>query len=81
MPVPNPIGPIHFDEPRAVQVREPEDVQQVHSAVYGAIAVYVDTKQEADAVISSWSVIMQCAADKATEIIAAVREKQEAVTT
>lgn len=75
MSVPKPVGPIHFDEPRAVKVREPENLSSVHSAVYGAISIYVDTKMEADAILAAWRVIMQSAADKATEILASVRQE------
>ena len=74
MSVPEPINPIHFDVPRAVKVREPEELQSIHSAVSGRIHVYVDTHTEAQAILSAWRVIIQAAADKANEILTAVRE-------
>ena len=71
--IPTPIEPIHFDEPRAVQVRDPAGSNTFHSAVNGGINVYVDTMIEAQGVIQAWPVIMQAAADKANEILAALR--------
>jgi hypothetical protein len=73
VPTPTPIEPIHFDQPRAVQVREPEDVSMIHSAISGRVHIYTETKTEADAILAAWRVIMQAAADKANEILRAVR--------
>ena len=77
MSVPDPIEPIHFDQPRAVKVREPDDVSSLHSAVSGRIHVYVETKTEADAILAAWRVIMQTAADKANEILTQIRAEQD----
>lgn len=70
-PIPDPIGPVHFNQARAVQVREPES-QGGHSAVQSQFIVYTDTQKQTDEIISRWSEIMQAAADKATEILGTV---------
>lgn len=66
------IGPLHYSDPRAAQVREPEDLDTVHSAVHGEIAVYVDNRNEGNAIIAGWADIMAAASAKAEEILAAV---------
>jgi hypothetical protein len=66
------IGPLHYSEARAVKVREPEDLNTVHSAIHGEIAVYTDSRLEADAVLAGWPDIMAAASAKAEEILAAV---------
>jgi hypothetical protein len=75
--IPTPIEPIHFDEPRAVQVRDPADSTSYHSAVHGGINVYVDTMMEAQGIIAAWPVIMQAAADKANEVLISLRQPVE----
>jgi hypothetical protein len=59
-------------------VRDPEDSNKPHSAVHGAMAIYVDSITEGNAVIAAWPVIIQAAADRAREVIAAVRAQQTA---
>ena len=78
MSVPEPIEPIHFDQPRAVQVREPENLKSLHSAVSGMMHVYVETRTEATQILDNWRIIMQAAADKANEILTEIRKSQEA---
>jgi hypothetical protein len=73
---PDPIGPISFSEPRAVQVRSPKKVSDIHSAVSGMVNIYTDTKIEAEAIIAAWPVIMQKAADQAQEILDEIRRMQ-----
>lgn len=73
MSIPNPIGAVHFEEPRAVMVREPEDLKSMHSAIHSGINVYVDSMIEGQAVIAAWPLIMQTAADKIAEVLTAVR--------
>lgn len=79
MAIPKPIGPVHYDQPRAVKVREPENLGAIHSAVHGAVAIYVESVTEAQAVMSAWPIIMQAAADKTVEVLGAIRK--EAATT
>jgi hypothetical protein len=74
--VPTPIGSVHYDEPRAVTVREPEGDGK-HSAVHSGVNVYTDTLTEAQGVIAAWPLIMQAAADKADEILSALRAVPE----
>lgn len=73
MSVPDPIEPIHFSEPRAVQVRDPENLNSLHSAVNGNIFVYTETKLETDKILEKWAEIMQVAADKAQEFLDEMR--------
>jgi hypothetical protein len=69
MPIPAPIDLIHYSEPRAVQVREPENLSEIHSAIHGSFNVYVDTVLERKAVLDNWSVLMEAVAVKVREII------------
>lgn len=71
MPTPAPIDPIRFSEPRAVKIREPENLSAMHSAVHGDMNVLVESQLEAEAILAAWRVIMQAAADKAQEILSA----------
>ena len=75
------IGPIQYSSARSVRVREPEDPSKQHSAVYGSLAVYVDSITESQAVIDAWPKIVEAAAEVARSVIGAHRaesqEKQE----
>ena len=71
------IGPLHYSDPRAVQVREPEDLSTAHAAVHGEVAIYVDTRNQTHAVIDRWGEIMEAASAKAQEILAGVNEETE----
>jgi hypothetical protein len=66
------VGPLHYSDPRAVQVREPEDLSTAHAAVHGEVAIYVDTRNQTHAVIDRWAEIMEAASAKAVEILASV---------
>lgn len=66
------VGPLHYSDPRAVQVREPEDLSTAHAAVHGEVAIYVDTRNQTHAIIDRWSEIMAVASAKAEEILASV---------
>ncbi len=63
------IGVLHYDAPRAVKVREPGNLETLHSAIHAPIFVYTDTMQQADIIMSKWPEIMQAAADKAGEVL------------
>lgn len=69
MSVPKPIGVVHFDEPRALKVRNPENLSDIHSAVHSNIYVYTDSKVEADLLLQKWDEIMSAANAKAQEIL------------
>lgn len=69
MATPPPIGRVRYTEPRGVQVREPDDVKQMHSAVHGSVAVYTDSLTEAQVIIAGWSEIMQAVNQKVVELI------------
>lgn len=66
------IGPLHYSDPRAAQVREPEDLNSTHAAVHGDVAIYVDTRNQTHAILDHWGEIMQAASTKAQEILASV---------
>ena len=68
------IGPLHYSDPRAAQVREPEDLNETHAAVHGDIAIYVDTRNETHALLDRWEEIMRAASLKAEEILGEVVE-------
>lgn len=69
MPTPLPVGRVRFTLPRAVQVREPDEVKVQHSAVHGTIAIYTDSISEAQTVIDRWEDIMQAVNEKVTEML------------
>lgn len=75
MPTPTPIGSVHFDEPRAVVVREPENLEAHHSAIHGGINIYVDTLKEGQAILAAWPELMQQVSDYAQAILDDVRLK------
>lgn len=70
---PAPLGPLHYDKPRSLKIREPEDLNTVHSVVHSGVSIVVETLTEAHGISDSWQIIMQAAADKAAEILAALR--------
>lgn len=59
MPTPNPVGRVHFDEPRAVMVREPENLDSHHSAIHCGVNIYTDHKRQADYIMSQWPELME----------------------
>ncbi len=69
MPTPDPIGRIRYTEPRAVYVRESNDVINIHSAVHGTVAVYTDTYTQAQALVGRWPELMTVINDKVAEIL------------
>ena len=73
--------PVQYSSARSVRVREPEDPSKQHSAVYGSLAIYVDTLTESQAVIDAWPRIVEAAAEVARSVLgehrAANQEKQE----
>lgn len=77
MNTPGQIGPIHYNLPRATKIREPGNHDVIHSVVHSAISVHVDSVVETHAILAGWPIIMQAAADKAAEIINAVKVSPE----
>lgn len=69
MPTPDPIGRIRFTEPRAVYVRESNDVENIHSAVHGTVAVYTDTYTQAQQLVSRWPELMTAINEKVEQIL------------
>ena len=69
MSVPTPVGRVHYNQPRAVMVREPENLNSSHSAIYSPVHVYVDNKKEADAVLAAWPAIMKILDDALSNVI------------
>jgi hypothetical protein len=58
MPVPTPVGLIHYDEPRAVMVRDSENQDKPHSAMRSAVNVFTDSVKETNYLIERWPEIM-----------------------
>lgn len=71
------VGPIQYSSARSVRVREPEDPSKQHSAVYGSLAVYVDSLTESQAVIDAWPRIVAAAADVAQSVLEKHREANQ----
>jgi hypothetical protein len=69
MPVPPVVGVVHSSEPRAVQVRDPESLSEIHSAVHAGVSFYTETKAETNLILAHWQEIMSAANDKAQEIL------------
>jgi len=69
MAVPPIVGLVHSGEPRAVQVRTPDNLNAFHSAVHTSIAVYTDTKTETDTILARWTEIMEAIDAKAKQIL------------
>lgn len=63
------IGRVRYSPARGVMVREPGEVTNVHSAVSGNVAVYVDSLTESRAVIAAWDEIIEAANQKVKEIL------------
>ena len=76
MSAPPSIDLVHYGEPRAVLVREPENLNETHSAIYGGINIYTDTVLERQAILDNWQSIMEAVAVKAREIIDALNESE-----
>lgn len=74
MATPDPIGPLYYDGPRAVKARNPNDVSDIHTVVHAGVSVHVASVLEGHAIIDAWPIMMQAAADKAEEVLAAMRE-------
>jgi hypothetical protein len=64
MPTPTPVGRIHYDEPRGVLVRDPEEESGKHSAVHGGINVYVESISQATHIMNIWPMLMAELSDK-----------------
>ena len=76
MTLPDPIGAVHYGEPRGVIARDPNADGGKHSAVSSQFLVYTDTLTQAQELIKRWPEVMQAADDKAQEILASVQEPQ-----
>lgn len=58
MATPPSVGKVHYNEPRAVQVRDPEDNLAPHSAIHCGIHVFTDNKNETEFLMKMWSYLM-----------------------
>lgn len=58
MPVPKPVGRVHYNEPRAVIVREPENLDVHHSAIHCGVNIYTDNREQAELIMRNWQYIM-----------------------
>lgn len=80
MATPNPVGLIHFDEPRAVQVREPENLKSVHSAIHCGVNVYTETRLETEFLLQRWPELMLMFDTAVKQILADMPEPEAQVT-
>ncbi|AKU45360.1 hypothetical protein MADRUGA_70 [Mycobacterium phage Madruga] len=69
MSTPEPIGPVYFSEPRAVKIREPENLTAIHSAVHGELNIVTDSVLETKSIMENWSLIMQAVSEKVELIL------------
>jgi len=76
MSVPTPVGRVHYNQPRAVMVREPENLNSSHSAIYSPVHVYVDNKKETDTVLAAWPDLMKMLDNAIETLLTAVPSKE-----
>lgn len=69
MSTPPPIGKVRYTEPRAIYVREGNNVEDIHSAVHASIAVYTDSFTETQKIMAAWTELVTAFNDKVTEIL------------
>jgi len=70
--IPSPIGRVHSDEPRAVQIRDPEDLDMIHSTVFAGVHIYVDNVLQRQAILDNWSALMTALSSRVDQIIGSV---------
>lgn len=66
---PEPIDRVHWTYPRAVQVRENNNIKEFHSAVYGTMAVYTESVIETQILLDNWEEIMSLVNQKIKQLI------------
>ena len=73
---PKPIGRVHYDEPRAVQVRDPENLDDIHSAIHSGVNVYTDTVSETNYLMDNWAWVMKKADEEVERLLTGFRDAQ-----
>lgn len=76
MTTPDPVGPVQYSEPRAVKVRNPKAINEIHSAVSGTVNVAVDTQEEGNLILELWPDFMTELSEKITKHLDAFRGKE-----
>lgn len=66
------IGRVHYSPARGVQVREGQNLNEMHSAVSGTIAIYTDSFVQTKFLLDNWDQIIEAANTKAAEILSSV---------
>jgi len=70
MPAPDPIGHIHYNEPRAVQIRDrPEDLTHTAAAISGTVNIVAETVLDRNKILAAWSEIMRAIDMKVLEVV------------
>lgn len=69
MPTPDMIGRVRYTEPRAVNVREPGQVADIHSAIHSTLAIYTDTFIETNYLLENWTEVMQAVSDAVNSVL------------
>jgi hypothetical protein len=62
-------GKVLASAPRAVRVREPENQDQPHSAVHGAIDILTDSVTDSQKIMAAWPEIANALALKVEEVL------------
>ena len=65
----NSTGNVQYDLPRAVKVRNPDNLKDIHSAVYSGVSILVNTRSEAEAIIAGWDEIALAISSKVMELL------------
>jgi hypothetical protein len=76
MPTPNPVGRIHYDQPRAVVVREPENLDKHHSAIHCGVNIYVDSLAQGKYLLDNWALIMADLSNSIEDVLDSYEEEQ-----
>lgn len=63
------IDKLRYTDPRAVQVREHDNVKNIRNAVYGTVAVYTESMVDTQVLIDNWEEIMNSTSAKINEIL------------
>lgn len=69
MSVPDPVGRVHYDQPRAVVVREPENLDSHHSAIHCGVNVYVDSLNQGKFLLDNWNFVMEAISDRVESLL------------
>lgn len=63
------IGVVQYSQPRTEKVRAPGNMNDIHSAVHGTIAIHTDTQEQTKAIMENWPQFMSALDTKISDFI------------